>query len=144
MLPTVTDPPDWHDDAAMFHWLDAELEVRPPEPPFAEWPEIAKEIARTGNPEPLRKLYPEIAEFIFSPPWLKGKHRSRPTRLRRTDLIALAARDAARIRKLWREHYGKIKRSTDAVFFAVQLWDIPEEDLLAVRLWKPSGKRRAS
>ena len=73
--------------------------------------------ARNGNLEPLRKMFPEHAEFIQELPLGRGQHK--PKRLTGTDWIKqyvadtdafLAVRVVKEIREIWREKYGKWKR----------------------------------
>lgn len=124
----MSDLPEWHNDVAMYSWLGSHLEGLPTtRVPYLE---IAKQAAREGDPEPLRKITPDRAEFIFSPPWPKGKHRpSKEVAMSHAARMEAAARDVVRIRSLWREHYGKIKRHPDATWFAAQFWDVDEEKL---------------
>ena len=74
--------------------------------------------ARNGDLEPLRKMFPEHAEFIQELPRARGQHK--PKRLNGTDWIKqyvadtnafLAVRVVKEIREIWREKYeGKFKR----------------------------------
>jgi hypothetical protein len=126
----------WNSPVALERWtmdqldqLDAEQELfsqeleesrrgweRFPIPgiPFSERVHQAKGRARAGHIEPLRRLYPELAEFLHAPPRKRGQRRppkrevwSRFTsRMHAVDADA----DAKRIRKIWREKLGKTYR----------------------------------
>lgn len=78
--------------------------------------ERAMAKARRGNPEPLRKMYPEIAEFIREPEKVQGQRRPY-TRLREDNVFSeharemdeyFACKDVDLLRKhIWPQHYGR-------------------------------------
>ena len=69
----------------------------------------AIEAARQGNVEMLRLRYKNIAEFIHAPTKGRGKH----SRWRGVTAIDVAVEDAAFVRLLWREVYGRKNRSRE-------------------------------
>jgi hypothetical protein len=91
-----------------------------PEVLYGERLERAKQHARRGNLGPLRKLFPEIAEFIHEPKRVRGQRRPYTKRrggvdgLRRA-LASLAEQRAVdSVRQLraiiWPRYYGRWKR----------------------------------
>jgi hypothetical protein len=133
--------PRWHarnasERQAMIDWVIAELVWRDAQLSdyFSQAPQSAYRMsrqafarsqyrsaidsARYGDLEPLRKLFPEHAEFIHEPPRTRGQHK--PKRLTGTAWIKqyvadteadLAVRVVKEIREIWREHYkGQFKR----------------------------------
>jgi hypothetical protein len=70
----------------------------------------AIEDARQGNVEPLRKIYPHIAEFIHSP---REGRRGKYSRWRGVTAIDAAVEAAAFVRLFWREVYGRKNRGRD-------------------------------
>jgi hypothetical protein len=62
-----------------------------------------------GEVEPLRKRFPEIAEVIRPPPDWRQQRRLQ-ARADKRMLLRLTIEDVHRIRKLWRDHYGRWKR----------------------------------
>jgi hypothetical protein len=79
--------------------------------------EAAKQHARCGNLGPLRKLFPDIAEFIHEPKRVRGQRR--PRRYVEDVFLRYARRMAEQravesVRQLrgiiWPRHYGRVKR----------------------------------
>ena len=65
--------------------------------------EVAVAAARAGDPEPLRGLYPDHADCIYSPKLGRGEKRPKfPVRPTESDLRKVAANYARRIRAIWR------------------------------------------
>jgi len=127
----LPDPlPEWDDDLGMLSWLMDEFYNQHQPQTGEPYIEIAKLRAREGDPEPLRSLVPDLAEFIFAPPWPRGKHKpSRGRPMSDAAKMAAAEREVVFIRGLWRQHYGKIKRYPDATWFAAYTWGLDEEEL---------------
>jgi hypothetical protein len=109
--------------------LDAEFDAKDSEYPYDysayyDWmtspAELHKErLARAkasalfdGNLKPLRKLYPEIAEFLHEPPRKRGQHRPRRNNaVWRQLYMDLVIDDVRRLREIiWPKHFGKWKR----------------------------------
>jgi hypothetical protein len=74
---------------------------------------LAKVAARNGNLKPLAKILsaamddPEIVAFLAVPPRGRGRRPSRPfKRFARSGVIDIVRR----IRKIWREDFGQVKR----------------------------------
>jgi hypothetical protein len=84
----------------------------------------AIDFAEHGDVEPLRKLYPDIAEFINLPKRARGKRFKNSSRY--INPILGAAQDARRIRMLWKKFYPEFypnrEKSASADWFAAQLW----------------------
>jgi hypothetical protein len=127
-------PPWTGDDRAMLLWLGERLSAISEE---EEWREIVRENtnkindhhdlaikwARHGMIEPLRKLYPDIAEFIHLPKRKRGQRF--PNLFAHLSPVLRAALDARRIRALWKKFYpGRRRRRDDksAEDFAAELW----------------------
>ena len=70
--------------------------------------DFAKWLARAGDPEMLRELLPDYADFIHTPP--RAKYARKQQTLAPTAKVG--AEIAARIRKLWAQQYGKEARGT--------------------------------
>jgi hypothetical protein len=87
----------------------------PPEMLWWEDVERAKRAARRGNIEPLRRLFPFIAELIHEPKRVRGQRRPH-SRLPeheafRRFAVGMAADDVRRLRDvIWPRHYGRWKR----------------------------------
>ncbi len=130
-------PPWTGDDRAMMLWLVRMLPILwgcgdNPHPlvrstwdawnaydPHAE----AIEAAKYGIIGPLRKCYPDIAEYIHLPK--RGRGQRFPNPMADCNPIDLAALDAQRIRALWKKFYpGRRRRRDDksAEGFAAELW----------------------
>jgi hypothetical protein len=141
---TFTLPP-WHqrnksDRQAMIDWVISELEWRDAELSehniktqnhYAVVPKENRErnryesaiaSARGGNLAPLRKMFPDHAEFINEPPRVQGQHR--PRRISGAaafehwvarETVEQAISDVKEIRQIWQEHYGRWKRHRDDV-----------------------------
>jgi hypothetical protein len=82
---------------------------------------LAIDMADYGDIKPLRKLYPDIAEFINLPKRLRGKQFKKL----RVNPILLAAQDAQRVRALWKRFFpgrrrGKHDKSAER--FAAELY----------------------
>jgi hypothetical protein len=70
----------------------------------------AKAAARHEDMKPLRKLYPEIAEFINPPTREPSKHRRKVDWRFINYRTRRAIDDVYRIRHIWKRHYKKWKR----------------------------------
>jgi hypothetical protein len=103
---------------AVHDWLAGEMEER------QDWSSVktsarawrldmAKLAARRDNLTPLRKLYPEIAEFIQAPRRARGQHRVVADWEQKSHRMQLALEDVQRIRRIWRRHLGKSYRRDD-------------------------------
>ena len=93
------DSPDWEckttDEQALTDWTNARLdELDALEDPTGR-------AIRLRDVAALKTLYPQIAQFIY----LK-RGRGRPPDLRR----AAARRDVIRMKKIWKENYGRKHR----------------------------------
>ena len=64
--------------------------------------EVAVTAARAGDPEPLRKLYPDHADCIYSPKLGRGEKYLKFPVPTKNDLRKVAANYARRIRAIWR------------------------------------------
>jgi hypothetical protein len=135
---TVQSLPPWTgDDHAMMLWLvrvlpvlwgcgdDPHPLVRSPWDAWNAYDPQAEAITATkfGNIEPLRKCYPDIAEYIHLPK--RGRGKRFPNPMADCNPIDLAALDAQRIRALWKKFYPKQRRrrgDKSAEAFAVELW----------------------
>jgi hypothetical protein len=105
--------------------------------------------ARSGNPEPLRKLYPQFADCIFSPPLKQGKTYPEQPEF---DVARVAARLTRSIRALWLAQYGRKRRERDEISaedFAISIckeWYEEEAAHLTVdevrAAAKPSGRHK--
>jgi hypothetical protein len=115
-----------------------------------EWNEKYRtQQARNGNPEPLRKLYPQIADCIFSPPLKQGKTYPRQPEF---DVAKVATRLTRSIRALWLAQYNKKHRERDEISaedFAIDIcmeWFEGEAAHLSVdevkAAAKPSGRHK--
>lgn len=101
----------------------------------------AIQAAWTGNIEPLRKLYPELAPFLVARKRLKR---------RRMDTLTVVASDVVRIRTHWKNHPDKkIQGGNAAIEIAIARHDDRSTqyssqvniDTVLARL-KPSGAHR--
>jgi hypothetical protein len=88
--------------------------------------------------ERLRQAFPHLARFLQLP---KRGHGER-LRSRRYNPIKGAVADVERIRKLWKDNYGKTRRTTGpkAESIAADRWDI-EADAVINALKKDAGKK---
>jgi hypothetical protein len=147
-------PPWTGDDPAMLRWLKQRLSAMAVEsslmpnddatypllidPPLSklntknvDLPDAIK-LAKLGHIEPLRKLYPDIAEFIHLPKRKRGQRFPNP--MAELNPIKQAALDAQRIRALWKKFYSghRRPRGNSAEDFAARLWgkDIPVAKIL--------------
>src|SRR5260221_9823502 len=76
---------------------------------WREWNEKYRiQQARSGNPEPLRRLYPQFSDCIHSPPLKQGCKYPPPPKF---DTAKGAADFARRIPALWRKQYGRMPRA---------------------------------
>ena len=83
--------------------------------------EDEKMAARRGNLEPLRKRYPEIAEFIHAPRRAQGQRRSYLPKnwnvwkdFSHKMQLEMAIDDVRLLRTfIWPKHYGRMKRRVD-------------------------------
>jgi hypothetical protein len=145
----------------MHHWLADQLDrqhiaamrtananPRPVKPRTLEEKTIAN-ARRRRDPEPIRRLYPHIADFIFPPKGRQGRPKER-SKDQNTYFASLkiAYGFAVRIRKLWQKQYGQQNRPRDdhkisAEAFAAAIcneWfgcSLTTDDVLN---YKPSGK----
>jgi hypothetical protein len=98
--------------------LDKERDYYAPLPsvPAAEQRRLrlnkAIQRARNDNVELLRRLYPEIAEFIQPLKRPRGRRRSYPKKVWGRYAAGMIVDDVKRVRELWRANYGKWKRHT--------------------------------
>jgi hypothetical protein len=81
--------------------------------------EKAKTAARNGDPALLRKLYPDIAEFIYAYKRPRGQRKSyRPKGWNAwkdfslEQALDMAIDDMRLLRTVWRKHYNRWKRRT--------------------------------
>jgi hypothetical protein len=88
------------------------------------------EMARCGDVEPLRRRYPDLADFIHLPP----PQRGRPLNPRRATPQWIAAVYTVIIRDLWKKHYGKRNRTQapTAEEIAADRWGVEVDQVLAV------------
>jgi hypothetical protein len=94
--------------------LDAERNYHAPLP-LAEQQRLRFEEAirraRGGNVGSLRRLYPEITEFIHPPKRPRGRRRKYPRDNWGRYAASMIAADVKRVRELWKANYkGKWKR----------------------------------
>jgi hypothetical protein len=88
----------------------------PPDAAFASAYAQAKSAARNGNLQPLAKLLAtvmddqEIADFIAVPPHGRGRRPSRADHFRQYGREGIID-TVRRIRAIWREDYGQVKRN---------------------------------
>lgn len=105
------------------------------EPKLADLQSKERAIAEAdycGNIEPLRKLYPELARFLF-PPTLKRGHHFKPFGDQRDDQwdseirLKCARMEVYRIRAIWKAAYDKRNRPKDelAIQIAAKRWGVP-------------------
>jgi hypothetical protein len=115
--------PPWSDDRAMGLWLEELLLDIMEADMVAEKLDQnhALKAAKCGLIQPLRNLYPDIAEFINLPKRGRGK-RFPP--MPDSNPITTAALDAKRIWELWKRFYPgrRRRRGKTAEWFAAQLW----------------------
>jgi hypothetical protein len=116
---------------------DLPLETLPQMSP-AQWRREALTIAladaRRGNPEPLRRLFPALAEFIHSPPRPRGQRRPQTDGYSQLPLEN-ALHNVRDIRTIWQEHFGKSYRSAapTAVAIAARRHGLSEDELVNFR-----------
>jgi hypothetical protein len=111
----------WSDPQRLEEWTNAALDAfgvhdddlpleNLPRMTSAEWRRQALRLAitdaRKGRPEPLRRLFPAITEFIFSPPRARGQRLPQVNDYQWL-LLEYALDDVRDIRKIWRQHFGK-------------------------------------
>jgi hypothetical protein len=95
------------------HELDAERDYYAPLP-VAEQQRLQLEEAilkaRRGDARQLRKLFPNIAEFIHPPQRRQGKRRTSQKDVWGRYAAEMVDDDVKQVRALWKAHYGKWKR----------------------------------
>jgi hypothetical protein len=141
----------WNDPQRLKEWTNAALiasGVQDDDIPFenlprmtaAEWNrqviDIAKVHARQGRPEGLRKLFPEIAEFIHAPPLARGQRYKPQSDPFRAVALEQALEDVCSIRRIWREHFGKAyapPHGPTALAIAAERYKLTEDQLLTYR-----------
>jgi hypothetical protein len=96
---------------------DAKDWTFPPEVLWRERFEAAKQAARRGNLGPLRKLFPELAEFIHEPKRVRGQRRPYVgvrdvfRRHARREVEQRAVDSVHQLRSIiWPRYYGRKKR----------------------------------
>jgi hypothetical protein len=120
------------------HEDDLPLETLPQMPPAERRREalaIAIAAARRGNPEPLRRLFPALAEFIHSPPRRRGQRRPQTNVYERVPLEN-ALDDVRDIRKIWQKHFGKSyapRNGPSAISIAARRHGLSEDELVNFR-----------
>lgn len=148
-------PPWTGDDEAMTRWLMHRLNERlredqvgfkawqmSPEGQTAEAEQMARDnsvgpailAAENGDIEPLRKMFPLLAPYLYPPKRKRGGQSSAPLAGLQTKLV-YAVVQVPRIRALWRQHYDKKNRrkdETSAEWFAARLWGVTEDEVIAV------------
>jgi hypothetical protein len=97
-------------------------------PTFPPTIEQALQAAKNDDITLLRRLYPELAEYLHLAP----RKRGRPPKSRRGDAVQEAVSDVKSIRDLWK--YDKSKRPQNAPpeQIAADRWQVDED---AVRMW---------
>jgi hypothetical protein len=85
--------------------------------------ELAKMCADQNDATALHFFYPEIADYIHPLKLKQGQKRTdrRARRLRELTIPEIAAETVPIVRKIWREHYGKVNRSHDDGNSAVEI-----------------------
>jgi hypothetical protein len=167
LLPAIPPKPDWDDDEAMAAWLDAmltaeevryDLERAPALTVFkksgsvllvAKTPEdYAIDQALNLNFEPIAKLL-DVGASLHVQRWIakrlrEGGFAARTTQSDKRELLA-AADDVPRIKRLWREHFGRGNRASGmktTVEFAAERHSVGLHSLakhLKRRTEKPAG-----
>jgi len=82
--------------------------------------------AKRGNMDPLRKLYPQLAEFLCPPRLKRGQH-FKPVQWDKNARIRMARFDAYRIKVIWKGIYGRCHRSKGLITaekIAAERWGI--------------------
>jgi hypothetical protein len=96
--------------------------------------------AAAGEVEPLRALYPTIADYIHPPKRERGQRR-----WHRDRKLESAVDDVRFIRQLWKREYGHYKRAVDNPPFAIEIaanfWGVPRE-WVESRVDKNAGRDR--
>jgi hypothetical protein len=100
----------------------------------------ALEQAKTGDVTALRRLYPEIADYIHPNP--RDRKRGRKPRRPNFDSVLMAKHAVPLIRKIWRDHFKKSRRRSDdgcdAYEIAAHYYGADVNDVKK----KPSGRRK--
>jgi hypothetical protein len=78
--------------AAYFYWLKSDKR--------------AKEAARAGDYAPLRKRYPDLAEFLNPPKRKRRQKKSRPPSPR-VDLVTATLQLIPIVQDIWKDHFDK-------------------------------------
>ncbi len=144
--------PDWNDDEAMAAWLDAVLKIEKfeedaREHEVREWEgstdHYVIDQALELNYEPLARHLEWGAPSRFVLKWIGSRLREmqsgRPgfaVRTKQSEKKALldAADDVPRIKRLWREHYGRVNRGENgnlktAIVFAAERHGVDKRSL---------------
>jgi hypothetical protein len=100
-------------------------------------------LARAGDPERLRELYPQFANCINAPKLAHGEKRPKL----KHDRLRLAVDYVRRIRALWREQYGLTylrKGEKSAENFAIEILHAGKSLTVGAikAAGKPSGKHK--
>jgi hypothetical protein len=128
----------WDDPALLERWTNAQLDRLDAEdelaaraqlremivsaPPSLHHDHLAEALAaaQAGNINPLRGLYPHLADFLQAPPRGRGKHgRDLWGAYMKARAVSMTIDDVKRIRRLWREHFGRAYRTVDPTADAI-------------------------
>jgi hypothetical protein len=93
--------------------------------------EIALEAAKSGDITLLRRIYPELVEYLQAPPHKRGRP-AKPNAVRE------AVSDVRLIRQIWKadkKHFGSRPQNVTAEKIAADRWHV-EEDTVRNRLKK--------
>ncbi|MFZ1148380.1 MAG: hypothetical protein WAR76_01450 [Xanthobacteraceae bacterium] len=167
--------PSWDDPEGLQAWTLAQLDamdkavareedlknlpmIGVPNRPWVTKPKLAdlqpkeRAIAEAdyyGNIEPLRKLYPELARFLFPPKLKPGQHFKPFGDGDQWDLRARlrgARADMSRIRAIWKAAYdGKCNRSGSqmtAADIAAKRWGVPANTVRSGLLNEAARQRK--
>ena len=115
----MPDLPPWSgDDEAMYQWCVAMIKAQweeeranfsgPIVGPVKYREMIAIAHARVGDLWLLRRIYPQLAEFLHPPKLPRGKHDRRAPQFVAHKAQALDT--VKRVKALWRKHYRRRKR----------------------------------
>jgi hypothetical protein len=146
-------PPWTGDDRAMLRWLAERLRAITITENQEKWERLADlkasaiKYAKHGSIEPLRWLYPDIAEFIHLPKKC-GKGKRFPSPFSEYNPVLLAALDAQRIRALWKKFYRRRRSGhqgdKSAEWFAAELWKHAGPPWPNTAIWNGNGEITAS
>jgi hypothetical protein len=98
--------------------------------------EMASEAAKSGNITLLRRIYPELVEYLQPP----SHKRGRPPTSKDGDRVWEAVRDVKLIQQIWKEHYDQFYRPKNDKVTAVEI--ASERNRLTSRMEKTLGNRR--